>query len=723
MNGSSTSSVPTRSSAMSARSGRGTTFPPTFETLWTSHGCAWWVRAEMVGQASAPARLVGSQRALLVLDGLEPLQSAHAFDRGTLRDPALHTLLRGLALHAGGLCVITTREPLPDLDGLAGVTPKDLEQITPEAGRALLRTARVVGTDTELEELSKRFGLHALTVSLLGVYLHEKDPAYGTGPARALEQLPGAPVDRVLAGFEALLAGSAELEVLRLLGLFDRPADHGCLGALRAKPAIAGLTERVVKLKDAAWDGVLARLEKLRLIHVQRRGAGDAAGNRPYAIDTHPLLRERFAAELRSGRVDAWRAAHRRLYEYLRDTTEYQPDGLDGLQPLYQAVAHGCLAGLHQEALDKVYRDRILRGRELYSTSKLGAFGAGLGAVACFFEQPWTHLCPNVSKPDQAWLLNEAAFHLHAVGRLAEALGPMRASFEVNCEKGEWRNAAAVAANLVELELTLGNVAGAVGGAEQYLALADRSGDAFERTVSRTTHANAIHHAGRRAEALTRFCEAEQIQANDDPESPLLFSQRGFQYCDLLIAEAERAAWQMLLNPQSTIRNPQLRQACLSVSQRAAQTLKWAEAGLSLLTRALDHLTLGRAALYQAFFEYSATGILLSAFEQARQQLTAAVDGLHRAGQQQYIPLGLLSRAWLRFLEGDSDGAHADLDEAWQIAERGSMKLHMADVHLHRARLFRDKPELAKARALIESCGYWRRKEELEDAEEAAITW
>jgi hypothetical protein len=53
--------------------------------------------------------------------------------------------------------------------------------------------------------------------------------------------------------------------------------------------------------------------------------------------------------------------------------------------------------------------------------------------------------------------------------------------------------------------------------------------------------------------------------------------------------------------------------------------------------------------------------------------------------------------------------------EAWQIAERGSMKLHMADIHLHRARLFRDKSELSKARALIEACGYWRRKEELED--------
>ena len=66
--------------------------------------------------------------------------------------------------------------------------------------------------------------------------------------------------------------------------------------------------------------------------------------------------------------------------------------------------------------------------------------------------------------------------------------------------------------------------------------------------------------------------------------------------------------------------------------------------------------------------------------------------------------------------------------------EFGPMRLFMADIHLYRARLFgRMKDEggrikypwesptkdLAEARKLIEQCGYWRRKEELEDAEQA----
>ena len=47
------------------------------------------------------------------------------------------------------------------------------------------------------------------------------------------------------------------------------------------------------------------------------------------------------------------------------------------------------------------------------------------------------------------------------------------------------------------------------------------------------------------------------------------------------------------------------------------------------------------------------------------------------------------------------------------------MPLYLADVHLHRARLFRDKAELAKAARLIRDLGYGRRYDELADAEAA----
>jgi len=344
------------------------------------------------------------------------------------------------------------------------------------------------------------------------------------------------------------------LAILRLLGLFDRPASADCLGALLKPPAIPELTERVFTI-ETRWLGlkrnyrpieahilnlVLKRLEDAKLLTVNREeGSGELV-----ALDAHPLLREYFATQLRRHEPEAWRAAHRRLYEHLCATTKDLPQPtLEDLQPLYQAVAHGCQAELQQEACEKVYRDRIQRGQEAYSGNKLGAMASDLGAVACFFERPWNRLSPALTEAAQAWLLNEAAFTLRGLGRLTEALDPMRVATDWAASKKDWEHAAVDASNLSELELTLGEVARAVGDAEQSVTYADRSGKAFGRLAFRTTHSDALHQAGRRAEVEARFREAEQMQAEHQPDYPLLYSHQGFVYCDLLLTEAERAAW------------------------------------------------------------------------------------------------------------------------------------------------------------------------------------
>ena len=47
------------------------------------------------------------------------------------------------------------------------------------------------------------------------------------------------------------------------------------------------------------------------------------------------------------------------------------------------------------------------------------------------------------------------------------------------------------------------------------------------------------------------------------------------------------------------------------------------------------------------------------------------------------------------------------------------MPLFLADIHLHRARMFHDRDELAKAAKRIRDLGYGRRYDELLDAEQA----
>ena len=86
------------------------------------------------------AGLVGKTRCLLVLDGLEPLQYAPGTMGGRLKDPGIEALLKGLCAHNAGLCVVTTRERVSDIQQHYGRTADDIElfALTDLAGAALL---------------------------------------------------------------------------------------------------------------------------------------------------------------------------------------------------------------------------------------------------------------------------------------------------------------------------------------------------------------------------------------------------------------------------------------------------------------------------------------------------------------------------------------------------------------------------------------------------------
>jgi len=705
------------------------------------------------------AKWMGDKRAALILDGLEPLQYAPTSPTaGELKDQGLRALLKGLAQHNKGLCLVTTRYAVKELESYRAAAPQeDLAPLSAHSGARLLEVLGVKGTRKEREQLSEDVKGHALTLNVIGSYL--RDAYAGDIRKRDLIKLEEADaeeqsghafraMDAYLAWFESdNEKGQRALAMLRLMGLFDRPADAGCLEALWRASPIEGLTEPLVALSEARRNIALTRLADAKLVTVNRDASGALI-----SLDAHPLLREYFAKQLRETRPVAWKAAHKRLYEHLTATTpDKEAPTLDDLQPLYQAVAHGCHAGMHQEARENAYVGRVLRGassRGYYSSKKLGALGANLGAVACFFDPPWRRVSPNLTPPNQAWLLSEAAFYLRALGRLTEAREPMRAALDTVVEQENWKQAAVAANNLSELEMTQGAVGEAIRDSERAVAHADRSDDEFQAVARRTTHADALHQAGRRAEAEARFGEAEAMQAESPRQHPLLYSLRGFQYCDLLLGEAERAAWRRLfvgperrphLEPDASPQrdadvqrfvfdyasdSQHLIEACRTVSRRATQTLGWHVGGNAFLHDiGLDHLTLARAALYEA---------ILQSKPPVRQHLNEAVDFLRRAGTQDHLTRGHVTRAMWRAASGDFDGAREDLDEAFEIAECGPMRLHLADIHLHRARLFgliADRPaaypwvsardDLDKARKLIEDCGYGRRREELADAEAA----
>jgi tetratricopeptide (TPR) repeat protein len=347
---------------------------------------------------------------------------------------------------------------------------------------------------------------------------------------------------------------------------------------------------------------------------------------------------------------------------------------------------------------DDVYRERIHRGGQFFSIYILGAFGADLAALSCFFESPWRKPVDGLTRNAKGFVLSQSGFDLKALNRLAEAVQPMQAGLEAAIAQKDWENAAIRSSNLSRLVLILGDLRQALDYAKQSVELADRSGDGVKRVANRTNIADALCQAGRLAESEAWFREAEKIQ-NARYRWLLIFPIRflsgipGYQYCDLLLSQAMHR----------------------EVQNRAGETLKWAYRPLDI---ALDHLSLGRAYLMQAQSE--GTGV----YAQATTHLESAVDGLRQTGEQEFVARGLLARAELWRVTGEWDKARRDLDEAFALATRGGMKLFEADCHLEYARLHlacgekdkaRESP--AKAKQMIEDMGYHRRDQEVKELE------
>ena len=638
------------------------------------------------------ADLVRKQRTLLVLDGLEPLQWASG-DSGRIKDPALATLVETLADGNPGLVLITSRMHVTGLEDFdkAAVPERDLHRLTKEAGRALLRVRGARGWDHELEAMSEAFGNHAFAVSLLASWLRTEDTPH---PPK-VEAIPGLPSDRederpvrrVLAAFAARFGEGQERQVLRLLGLFDRPATKGELDALLQAAPIPALTDRLGD--DAVRSLTLQTLRKTGLLAPESSHAASS-------LDAHPLVRAHFQDELRDQHPEAWREGNGRIYRHLiRRPEKDQPDNLTEMQPLLLAISHGCAAGHHHEVFGEIYWRRMLRERKHYTTRKLGACSADLAVLTAFFDSPWQRPLATFSAGVRAFLLNTAAHRLRALGRPSDAVEPMRIGLELRIKMEVWKDAALNAGNLSELLVTLGSLKEAKKAARQAIDFAERGDIAF-LPMARMVMMHVCHQCGQVDEDEAVFVNAEDMGGQWQPFYPRLYSLQGFMYCDLLLDRG-----------------------------RFAEVRDWASRARSITKRsdcpldtAFDLLSLGRA---------HAAEVVASGGDPATagRYLDDAVAGLHRAGQQDDLPRGLLVRAAFRRQMGKFATALQDLSEVKRIARRGGMRLHLIDHDLEAARLFlaKGKPDAAfpmaeQARTAINEAGYHRRDPEVRDLEQ-----
>lgn len=690
------------------------------------------------------ARLVQKQKTLLLLDGLEPLQAGENLKeiKGRVQDQGIAALMRNLALQNPGLCVISSRVQVKDIERYKEkASVIQLEKLSAEAGRALLRIGGVKGDDKQLEILVQEFGGHALAIGLLPGYLkafagHPAEQALVIADLPKVKVRDGKHPRRVIAALyqqlkdEATDACILASELLLLLGLFDRPVSMEALEELIKVPAITGLTDCLSQYGEA---GLLKAVGQLRTIQLLAK----YSEHQKDKIDCHPIIREHFSNELKDN-PDGRKTAHARLYEYYKNLPDKeQPDTVAEMEPLFQAIRHGCFAGLANDALNDVYWARVQRGREQFLAYKLDSFGVDLTltCITSFFTKPWTELDKTLSSDEQAVVLNWAGFRLRALGRLKETQQPFHTCLNLSLEQSDWKGAAVDASNLSELSLNLGDVKAAISYGKQAMKYANKSADGFQMESKRAVYAYALLAQGEFYKAFKLFTDAEEKQKNRQLGNMFLYSNGGFLFCDYWLSQAEVS----------------------NVQERANYAIEIATRENWLLDIALDELSIAKASLAQAIINDATSEIV-----DALTLMHHSVDDLRKAGDLVYSPKGLLARSqcFIEVAKVDDSQRQNHLHNAWQdlneveeIAIPGDMKLYLVDYELSVCRLLYGQLSLEpnkekyqiwqdgeavecskeqmqnrfyqyrdKAEKLIHETGYHRRDAELKNLKEVDIS-
>jgi len=332
--------------------------------------------------------------------------------------------------------------------------------------------------------------------------------------------------------------GRRELNILRMMGLFDRPAEIGAIRALLAESEISGLTDpspdpspkrrgESAGFYEVQWQFAVKQLRDLRLLSEKDK-------DRPDSLDCHPLIREHFGEKLKNQNPAAWKEAHSRLYEYYRNLPEKEfPDTLEEMEPLFAAVAHGCKAGRYQEAFDDVYWERISRKENYYSTNKLGAISADLAAIANFFDVIWAKLLDGFTDIENAIILNITGFRLRTLGRLQEAIHPLCSGLNIQIQKENWIKAVNGAYVISSFWLINGDIQRAISYARQSLGFAERTEDEFLKYLIQNILADTLFQANEISEAEKLFQKPNAIKNEKQ------LDYMGILYFDILLSKGK----------------------------------------------------------------------------------------------------------------------------------------------------------------------------------------
>jgi len=602
------------------------------------------------------ANIVRTERSLIILDGLEPLQQATGENQGIIIDHGVKYFLKELAFQNEGLCVITTRADISDLKSFINSTVKCLK-LEPLSKGSVRKLFIAHGTTeiqaAQLDQIVILFHGHPLAIKLLAKMLAVRFDGH-INKRKFIEKIIEEPHEgghavRVMKSYDKWLKNSLEWIIIHIMGLFDRPVQEDTLTTVRNTLRRLKWTNEISNNEILKWEYALKRLVKLGLISEQH-----ILNRKEY--DCHPIIREFYREKLEMFYPRIWKKTNNILFELFQNQcVKLTPDSFKDMEPLFLAVTHGCSAGLHNEALQKVYWLRIRREYDAYSVQTLGAFGADLSAVSNFFITRFSKIHNSIAGIWKARVFSSAGLNLRAQGQLQDSVIPMTEGLNAYVQNFDWKNASIDAAHLAQVHTRLGHLQYAIKLARKSQTYINKTEDTYWKIAMMTCPGEILYLMGNLKHSEKQFILAESLQKKHEPDFPYLYGLQGFLYCLVLIDLGKYD----------------------NVTERATIIPTWETRRRRPLDIANYKLILGIAYLFSE----------KSSVVYAQEQLNISIDLMREAGRTDYLPIALLARVLSLAIQKKFYEAWQEMDTTKQLLEDGEMKLFMINYHVVACRL------------------------------------
>ncbi|HEV2451100.1 MAG TPA: TIR domain-containing protein [Streptosporangiaceae bacterium] len=648
-----------------------------------AHSASVWERCRQV------TTLFQQTHSLLILDGLDRLQEPPGPRGGTLREPTLRMLVRELAAFNHGLCVITSRLALADVQQFVGQTCTQISVggLSRSEGSELLTLAGLHGAQEVLDEVVVEAGYHPLTLSLLGSFIHsvyhgDLHEWRGSALASALEGPGDDTAERVMDEYARWFEGRPESQILTVIGLFDRPASSSEFKAIRSLPIVPGLNDLLTGLSDVQWAYAISNLITSGLLTV---GPDEAK-----TVDAHPLVRSHFGHTLRTRAPEGWREGHRRLCDYLSKTAAARPTRLEDCLPLLSAVWHGTQAGLAAQMLREIYWPRIAQENHLLR-DVLGASASNYEVLSYIVATDSSGESP-IPRIELGRILCDQAIDLRILGKPQDAVAPLERAAVLASEEEDHRLEVNALRHLAQLYLTIGMLRLADETAVRATeASKELDGMNLDAIAARVTLADIYEHLDNSELAIEIVASLWTVFM--DTELTRKHARRATLYIQVYRC-IEIVVRKLLAAGEAGVTSPALGSATIDDLSRLV-------ANMSELNKASGNADLPRALMRLAASLISlATGDLGSDTTSA---IDLAVSEMRQSGQRPWLIQALLVRVQLLKRLGALDSARSSLGEARSLCLIDGMATNLLDCDFEAALITRAEGNPWQAHIMLES--------------------